>query len=193
MSQRLGSSLRRKVSESETQLLALHEAKLTAISGTAAPLLVWTRRLLRLFKVSLSQNDRLKVQPVLHWHTNTTLQKFGAVRILNRSLFCSPRLHLIDQKHSKIVKLYYNSKQAFSMWIYVKMSFISVMRSCIFSIITPVFSVTWSSEIIIICWFAAQETFLIIINVENYGSLFLSKNKVFISLVRLLIYKLNLI
>ncbi len=26
----------------------------------------------------------------------------------------------------------------------------------IFSIITPVFSVTWSSEIIIICWFAAQ-------------------------------------
>ncbi len=44
------------------------------------------------------------------------------------------------------------------MWISVKMSFISVMRSCIFSIITPVFSVTWSSEIIII---------LIIINVEN--------------------------
>ncbi len=42
-------------------------------------------------------------------------------------------------------------------------------ESCIFSIITPVFSVTWSSEIIIICWFAAQETFLIIIilNVES--------------------------
>ncbi len=36
-----------------------------------------------------------------------------------------------------------------------------------YSIITPVFSVTWSSEIILICWFAAQETFLIIINVEN--------------------------
>lgn len=33
MSQRLGSSLRRKVSETETQLLALHEAKLDAISG----------------------------------------------------------------------------------------------------------------------------------------------------------------
>ncbi len=40
-------------------------------------------------------------------------------------------------------------------------------QSCIFSIITPVFSVTWSSEIILICWFTAQETFLIIINVEN--------------------------
>ncbi len=37
------------------------------------------------------------------------------------------------------------------------------MRSYIFSIITPVFSVTWSSDIIIICLFAAQETFLIII------------------------------
>lgn len=37
MSQRLGSSLRRKVSETETQLLALHEAKLAAISGSAAP------------------------------------------------------------------------------------------------------------------------------------------------------------
>lgn len=33
MTQRLGSSLRRKVSETETQLLALHEAKLAAISG----------------------------------------------------------------------------------------------------------------------------------------------------------------
>ncbi|XP_067241738.1 disrupted in schizophrenia 1 protein isoform X1 [Chanodichthys erythropterus] len=33
MSQRLAGSLRRKVSESETQLLALHEAKLAAISG----------------------------------------------------------------------------------------------------------------------------------------------------------------
>ncbi len=43
----------------------------------------------------------------------------------------------------------------------------SCNQICIFSIITPVFSVTWSSEIILICWFAAQETFLIIINVEN--------------------------
>ncbi|XP_068597383.1 disrupted in schizophrenia 1 protein [Brachionichthys hirsutus] len=33
MGQRLGSSLRRKVSETETQLLALHEAKLAAVSG----------------------------------------------------------------------------------------------------------------------------------------------------------------
>ncbi|XP_046885155.1 disrupted in schizophrenia 1 protein isoform X2 [Hypomesus transpacificus] len=33
MSQRLGASLRRKVSETETQLLALHEAKLAAVSG----------------------------------------------------------------------------------------------------------------------------------------------------------------
>ncbi len=31
------------------------------------------------------------------------------------------------------------------------------MRSWIFSIITPVFSVTWSSELILIGWFSAQE------------------------------------
>ena len=37
LSQRLGSSLRRKVSETETQLLALHEAKLAAISGNFPP------------------------------------------------------------------------------------------------------------------------------------------------------------
>ncbi len=41
------------------------------------------------------------------------------------------------------------------------------MRSCIFSIITAVFSVTWSSEISLICWFTAHETFIIIMNVEN--------------------------
>ncbi len=35
------------------------------------------------------------------------------------------------------------------------------------SIIRPVFSVTWSSEIILIYWFTDQETFLIIINVKN--------------------------
>ncbi len=41
------------------------------------------------------------------------------------------------------------------------------MQSWIFSIITPVFRVTWSSEIILIWWFAAQETFLTIVNVKN--------------------------
>ncbi len=39
-------------------------------------------------------------------------------------------------------------------------------QSWIFSI-TPVFSVTWSFKIILIYWFVAQETFLIIINVEK--------------------------
>ncbi len=33
--------------------------------------------------------------------------------------------------------------------------------------IIQVLCLTWSSEIILICWFAAQETFHIIINVEN--------------------------
>ncbi len=62
-------------------------------------------------------------------------------------------------------------KKLFSIYryniLYCKVSFIPVMQCCIFIIITPVFSVTWSSEIIIIYWFTAQETFLIIINVDN--------------------------
>jgi len=42
---------------------------------------------------------------------------------------------------------------------------VKLIYFCIFSIITAVFSVTWSSEIIIIYWFTAQDTFMIIINV----------------------------
>ncbi len=45
----------------------------------------------------------------------------------------------------KIVKYYCNLKQLF-LCECVKLSFISVTQRCIFSIITPVFSVTWSSE-----------------------------------------------
>ncbi len=68
----------------------------------------------------------------------------------------------------KNLKYYCNLKEMFYMWIYVqKRLFFFLWSNCIFSIITPVFRVTWSSEIIIICWFAAQETFLIIIDVEN--------------------------
>ncbi len=66
----------------------------------------------------------------------------------------------------KIVKYYCYLNNYFLCEI-VKCNFIPAMQSWIFRIITPVFSVTWSSEIILICWFAAQETFLIIINVEN--------------------------
>ncbi len=82
-----------------------------------------------------------------------------------RSLFCSPRLHLYDKKYSKNSEILLQFICFLS--IYCQMSFISVMRRWIFSIITPVFSVTCSSEIIIICWFAAQETFLNMINVKN--------------------------
>ncbi len=37
------------------------------------------------------------------------------------------------------------------------------MQIWIFSIITLVFSVTWSSEMILIRWFDAQETFLLLL------------------------------
>ncbi len=42
------------------------------------------------------------------------------------------------------------------------------MYLCDQSWITPVFSVTWSSEIILIYWFDAQNTYLIIINIEIF-------------------------
>ncbi len=64
---------------------------------------------------------------------------------------CSPRLHLFNTKYSKnrnIVKYYCNLKWLFSLQIYFKMKCIPVIQSWICSIITPVFSVTWSSEII---------------------------------------------
>ncbi len=70
-------------------------------------------------------------------------------------------------ENCKIGKYYCNLKELFLFKLYFKMKFIPVIRSWIFIIITPVFSVTWSSEIILIWGFAAQETFLIIINVKN--------------------------
>ncbi len=39
-------------------------------------------------------------------------------------------------------------------------------QTWIFNIVTPVFSVTYPLEVILICWFG-QDTFLIIVNVEN--------------------------
>ncbi len=81
-------------------------------------------------------------------------------------LFCSPRLHLFDQKYSKNCEIILQ----FKITVFYVNIFQNVIYSCdqswIFSIITPVFSVTWSSEIILICWFAAQETFLIMISVK---------------------------
>ncbi len=74
--------------------------------------------------------------------------------------FCSPRLLTFDQKYCHICEISIRCKTAV---LYVNIC----DQSCIFSIITQVFSVTWSSEIIIICKFAARETFLIIIDVEN--------------------------
>ncbi len=78
------------------------------------------------------------------------------------------RLHFFDQKYSRIrniVKYYYNLKELFSMWIYCKMYFITVIKA-VFSSSLLQSSVSHDpSEIILIYWFAPQETFVIIINV----------------------------
>ncbi len=57
--------------------------------------------------------------------------------------------------------------------MHVKMKFISVIKA-VFSASLLQSSVSHDpSEIILICWFAAQETLLIIINVDNNGNFFL--------------------
>ncbi len=63
----------------------------------------------------------------------TTIQKFVFGKIwCFLSLLCSPRLHLFDQKYSKnsnIAKYNYNLKWQFSILIWFKIEFISVIQS----------------------------------------------------------------
>ncbi len=86
-----------------------------------------------------------------HFYLDCRSKSLGLVRffivVFKRSLLCSPRVHLFNQKyseHSNIVNYYYNLNNCFYFNIYYKMSFIPVMQSWIFNIITPVFSVTRS-------------------------------------------------
>ncbi len=93
----------------------------------------------------------------IHTYTNNTfIQKFGVLHVFWR-LFCSPRLHLFDHEYSinsNIVKYYYNSKELFSILIYLKCNLLLWLKLN-FSIITAVFSATWSfrnqSNILIWC------------------------------------------
>ncbi len=87
----------------------------------------------------------------------TTVQKFGVCEMflkvfsargcnyLNKNTVQTVILSNIITISSKLLSI----SVSFKMYVYV-------MHSCIFSIIPPVFSVTWSSEIILMCWFAAQ-------------------------------------
>ncbi len=91
--------------------------------------------------------------------------------VLKQILLCLPRLM---EKISNIVK----SLLQFQITVFHLSMLSNVIyfcdQSCIFSIITPVFSVTWSSEIIKICWFAAQLS--VINNGSFYYSCFLQLN-----------------
>ncbi len=75
-------------------------------------------------------------------------------------------LSKIRGKYSKTVKDYYNLKPffLFSIWIYMKIQFIPMIQSWIFSsyLESSIFYLVLHdhSEIIQICWFAAQEIFL---------------------------------
>ncbi len=73
---------------------------------------------------------------------------------------------LLTTKNSKM-KHYYNLKELCSIWICFKIQFISVIKAEFSASLLQTSVSHDPSEIILICWFAAQETFLIIINVEN--------------------------
>ncbi len=81
---------------------------------------------------------------------NTLLSKsLGSIRFFNvfeRSLFCSIKLVLFDQKYSNIVKYYYNLNKGFLFEYNVLLWW----ESWIFSIITPVLVSHDPSEIILI-------------------------------------------
>ncbi len=63
-------------------------------------------------------------------------------------------MYLIKIQNTNIMKYFYNLEYLFSLWIYFKVQCIPLVSH------DP-------SEIIIKCWFAAQDTFIIIINVKN--------------------------
>ncbi len=75
------------------------------------------------------------------------IQKFGVRFFHERSLFCSSRLHFFNQKYSKTV-IYSNSYNWKDWMLYL----LNVIYCCdkiwIFSIITPVFGVTWLFSLI---------------------------------------------
>ncbi len=99
-------------------------------------------------------------KPVTKQHLFLTLFKGVTIQNICEAAYWSSLY--IFTKFWNIVKYYYNLKSMFSIAMYFKMQFIPLMQSYIFSIITPVFSVTWSfrnhSNMLIWC----SKTFIII-------------------------------
>ncbi len=96
------------------------------------------------------------------------------------------RQHLFDKNTVKALilwNIYYNSKYRFSILMYLKMLFIPVMQRWIFSSITPVFSVTWSSKIIWICWFGVQETFIPLLRGKQFLQLLIFVKNIILPLL----------
>ncbi len=89
--------------------------------------------------------------PLRKFNTKMLTCWFQGFHVLRQTAFfmllflvCSQRLHLFNQRCCKIsVKYYYILKQV-SILKYFLLNFNFVMQSWIFSIITPIFSVTWS-------------------------------------------------
>ncbi len=132
----------------------------------------------------------LKVDSLVHFYVfvpdvrlYSSIQSLGSVRFFNVSkiLLCSPRLHLFSWLKNIV-------KKPVILWnicIIENGSFVfKYILKCNIPVIKAEFSASLlqssvshdPSEIILICWFAAQETFIIIIiNVENNSAAFLWK------------------
>ncbi len=100
--------------------------------------------------------------------------KFGVGKIFTFFIYKSPTqccMHLIKTT----IKINYNNHLnifIYCIWIYFKMYLFLLWQSWIFSIITPVFRVTWSfrkHSNMLICTFAALQIFLInvLINIKT--------------------------
>ncbi len=151
--------------------------------------------------------------------------------IFKKSVLCSPRLHLFKecskssnillQIHTNIITknlILLQFKELFSIWICFKIEFIHVIKNRIFSVITSVFSVTWSfrnhSNMLIYCsrnisdYYQCWKQFLLFnICVEtvihyNYYTLYFSKlivlfidqkwcEKPFLKLQKIFLFQIN--
>ncbi len=104
--------------------------RVTLPSDTHA--LILFRRFIWCFWSSI--NDQQKQKKILTYFSLSTQFRFSCTVFLCclKKYILPTKLHFLNKKYSKfskIVKYYFNSKQLFSMWIYCKMYYISVIKA----------------------------------------------------------------
>ncbi len=98
------------------------------------------------------------------------LKVWGWQYMFSKLISSPPQSCIYLIKNSCMLKYYYKSKYIFSIWIYFEKCHLFLWRKASLGFSASLFQSSVShdsSEIILICWFAAQETFMIIINIEK--------------------------